>query len=115
MKCVFTRSSVGKPPDFRPLRSGGEFSKLADCDIYFDKRDGRRLAGLKLVGFTVWKRRKTAGCHVGPPTRALVSATGQVYGEVGILLSHADALTARHHLSCELADEIIRRWRKWAD
>ena len=42
-------------------------SKLAEAEVHFDEGP---LAGLKLVGFTVWERRTGSGRNVTFPSRA---------------------------------------------
>ena len=45
---------------------GGPSGKLADAELHFDEG---LLAGLKLVGFTVWDQRDTRGRSVTFPAR----------------------------------------------
>lgn len=49
-----------------PGSIGGPSGKLADAEVFFDEG---LLAGLKLVGFTVWDRRDTRGRSVTFPAR----------------------------------------------
>lgn len=55
MKVHFTPNDKGNPP-----------GKLADAELHFD--DGP-LAGLKLIGFSVWERRGSPGRNVTFPAR----------------------------------------------
>jgi hypothetical protein len=50
-----------------PNDKGGPAGKLADAELHFDSGD---LAGLKLVGFSVWERRNGPGRNVTFPARA---------------------------------------------
>jgi hypothetical protein len=54
--------------------SGNPAGKLADAELHFDDSDGV-LAGLKLIGFSVWERR-TGGRNVTFPAR-LYSINGE--------------------------------------
>jgi hypothetical protein len=42
--------------------------KLADVELHFDAADGV-LEGLKLIGFSIWERRTSAGRNVTFPAR----------------------------------------------
>jgi hypothetical protein len=55
MKVRITMNDKGNPP-----------GKLADAELWFD--DGP-LAGLKLIGFSVWERRGAGGFNVTFPAR----------------------------------------------
>lgn len=46
--------------------------KLADAELHFTAEDGPALAGMKLVGFTVWERR-SGGYNVTFPSRSYTS------------------------------------------
>jgi len=50
-----------------PNDKGGPAGKLADAELHFG--DGP-LAGLKLIGFTVWERKVGAGRNVTFPARS---------------------------------------------
>lgn len=52
---------------FTPNDTGNPAGKLADAELHFD--DGP-LAGLKLIGFSIWERRSSAGRNVTFPARS---------------------------------------------
>jgi hypothetical protein len=51
-----------------PNDKGAPPGKLADAELHFTEGDGP-LAGLKLIGFTVWERRVGSGRNVTFPSR----------------------------------------------
>lgn len=57
MKVTFAPNDKGNPP-----------GKLADAEIHFDEADGI-LAGMKLIGFSIWERRGGSGRNVTFPAR----------------------------------------------
>jgi hypothetical protein len=52
-----------------PSASSTPAGKVADAEIVFDEADGV-LAGLKLVGFSIWERRTGGGRNVTFPARS---------------------------------------------
>jgi hypothetical protein len=52
-----------------PNGKGSPAGKLADAELHFSESDGP-LAGLKLIGFTVWERRGGNGRNVTFPARS---------------------------------------------
>jgi hypothetical protein len=52
-----------------PSESSTPAGKVADAEIVFDEADGV-LAGLKLVGFSIWERRTGGGRNVTFPARS---------------------------------------------
>ncbi len=52
-----------------PNDKGNPPGKLADAELHFGDADGP-LAGLKLIGFTVWERRAGNGRNVTFPARS---------------------------------------------
>ncbi len=52
-----------------PNDKGSPAGKLADAELHFGDGDGP-LAGLKLIGFTVWERRGGNGRNVTFPARS---------------------------------------------
>jgi len=52
-----------------PNDKGNPPGKLADAELYFGDSDGV-LAGLKLIGFSVWERRTGGGRNVTFPARS---------------------------------------------
>ena len=52
-----------------PNDKGNPAGKLADVELHFGDGDGA-LAGLKLIGFTVWERRGGNGRNVTFPARS---------------------------------------------
>jgi hypothetical protein len=82
----------------------GPAGKLADCELHFSANAGP-LAGLKLVGFSVWQRRSTNGYNVTVPARQYA-----VNGErrsFALLRPIMDATAADN-----LRDIIIDAWRQ---
>ena len=51
-----------------PNDKGNPPGKLADAELHFSENDGP-LAGLKLIGFSVWERRGGNGRNVTFPAR----------------------------------------------
>ena len=52
-----------------PNDRGNPPGKLADAEVHFSEVDGP-LAGLKLIGFTIWERRGGNGRNVTFPARS---------------------------------------------
>jgi hypothetical protein len=52
-----------------PSESSTPAGKIADAEIVFEQAEGV-LAGLKLVGFSIWERRTGAGRNVTFPARS---------------------------------------------
>jgi hypothetical protein len=52
-----------------PNDKGNPAGKLADAELHFSDGDGA-LAGLKLIGFTIWERRGGNGRNVTFPARS---------------------------------------------
>ena len=48
---------------------GNQFGKLADAELHFTD-DAGPLAGLKLIGFSIWERRGGTGRNVTFPARS---------------------------------------------
>ena len=71
---------------------GGPSGKLADAELHFDEG---LLAGLQLVGFTVWDQRDTRGPSVTFPARQYsVNGERRHY----VLLRAADETTTTEHV-----------------
>ena len=51
-----------------PNDRGNPPGKLGDAELHFSDGDGP-LAGLKLIGFSIWERRNSAGRNVTFPSR----------------------------------------------
>ncbi len=51
-----------------PNDRGNPPGKLGDAELHFSEDDGP-LAGLKLIGFSIWERRNSAGRNVTFPAR----------------------------------------------
>lgn len=51
-----------------PNDKGNPAGKIADAELHFGEKDGA-LAGLKLIGFSIWERRGGNGRNVTFPAR----------------------------------------------
>jgi hypothetical protein len=54
---------------FTPNEKGNPPGKLADAELHFADDDPSPLAGLKLIGFSIWERRGGNGRNVTFPAR----------------------------------------------
>ncbi len=88
-----------------PNDKGNPPGKLADAALHFDISDGLYLAGLQLIGFSIWERRTGNGRNVTFPARqysvngerrsfALLRPIADVTAQEGIRQAILDAYAA---------------------
>ena len=86
-----------------PNEKGNPPGKLADAELHFD--DGP-LAGLKLVGFSVWERKSGTGRNVTFPARQY-SVNGE--RRTFALLRPLADVTAQDHIR----DLVLQAYAEW--
>jgi hypothetical protein len=88
---------------------GTPASKLADVEIHFEEG---LLAGLKLVGASVWRSKKGEAPTVLVPSRSYATASGVRYYE--LLRPSADTVaTAAGTVEDPAAKQAVRRFKEY--
>lgn len=118
VKVVFTRNSMGKPPDYSPVH-GKIILKRADAELVFLKGP---LEGMSLTGFTVYENTWKASqpdsewfdvFHVNPPERAILFGPDKFKSYALLRPTHETVDRHRPPLETRLHKFILQNFIVW--